>query len=93
MRANATLSRLLIADLAQYLGMTFKYPDRLTRAEANEALNRARAVPGVVAVALNTGKPERIADNVASVQVEIPPQLWRALKDENLLAKEFPYFE
>ncbi|HEU6449568.1 MAG TPA: aldo/keto reductase [Verrucomicrobiae bacterium] len=49
------------------------------------------AVPGVAAVALNTGKPERIADNVASVQTEIPSPLWRALKDENLLAKHFPY--
>jgi D-threo-aldose 1-dehydrogenase len=49
------------------------------------------AVPGVVAVALNTGKPERIADNVASAQNEIPAALWRALKDENLLAQNFPY--
>jgi D-threo-aldose 1-dehydrogenase len=49
------------------------------------------AVPGVVAVALNTGKPERIKDNVASAQNEIPAALWRALKDENLLARNFPY--
>jgi D-threo-aldose 1-dehydrogenase len=49
------------------------------------------AVPGVVAVALNTGKPERIKDNVASATNPIPPALWRALKDENLLARNFPY--
>jgi D-threo-aldose 1-dehydrogenase len=49
------------------------------------------AVPGVVAVALNTGRPERIKDNVASAQNEIPSKLWRALKDENLLAPNFPY--
>jgi len=36
-------------------------------------------VAGVVAVALNTSKPERIADNVASVQARIPPELWRRL--------------
>jgi D-threo-aldose 1-dehydrogenase len=49
------------------------------------------AVPGVVAVALNTGKPERIDENVASATNEIPAALWRALKDENLLARNFPY--
>jgi D-threo-aldose 1-dehydrogenase len=36
------------------------------------------AVPGVVSVALNTGKPAA---------------LWRTLKDENLLEREFPYLD
>jgi len=49
------------------------------------------AVPGVVAVALNTGKPERIKENVASGQVKIPAALWRAMKDEGLLARDFAY--
>lgn len=49
------------------------------------------AVPGVVAVALNTGKPDRIKANVASATNEIPPALWRALKDEGLLARHFAY--
>ena len=49
------------------------------------------AVPGVVAVALNTGKPERIKENVASAQNEIPAALWRALKDEGLVARHFVY--
>lgn len=49
------------------------------------------AVPGVVSVALNTGKPDRIKDNVASATREIPAALWRGLKDQGLLAAEFPY--
>ena len=49
------------------------------------------AVPGVVSVALNTGKPERIKENVASATNEIPDALWRALKDEDLLERDFPY--
>lgn len=49
------------------------------------------AVPGVVSVALNTGKPERIKDNVASATNEIPPALWQALKDEGLLRCDFSY--
>jgi hypothetical protein len=40
---------------------------------------------------LNTGKPERIAENVASAQNEIPQELWRALKDENLIARDFAF--
>jgi D-threo-aldose 1-dehydrogenase len=49
------------------------------------------AVPGVVSVALNTGKPERIKDNVASATNEIPAALWRALRTEGLVARDFPY--
>lgn len=49
------------------------------------------AVPGVVSVALNTGKPERIKENVASATNEIPAALWRALKDDDLLELDFPF--
>lgn len=49
------------------------------------------AIPGVVAVALNTGKPERIKDNVASATNPIPGALWRELKNEGLLARNFAY--
>lgn len=48
------------------------------------------AVPGIVAVALNTEKPSRIAANVASATVPIPPEFWRALKDDGLVAGDFP---
>lgn len=49
------------------------------------------AVPGVVAVALNTGKPERIKDNIASAANPLPPELWTALKDAGLLRRDFAY--
>lgn len=49
------------------------------------------ALPGVVSVALNTGKPDRIKENVASAANEIPMTLWTALKDEGLLRRDFPY--
>jgi D-threo-aldose 1-dehydrogenase len=48
------------------------------------------AVPGIVAVALNTEKPARIAANVASATVAIPTEFWRALKSERLVAADFP---
>lgn len=49
------------------------------------------AVPGVAAVALNTGKPERIKDNVASATNEIPAALWGELKSEGLLTRDFVF--
>jgi D-threo-aldose 1-dehydrogenase len=49
------------------------------------------ALPGVCAVALNTGKPERIRENIASADSPIPPAFWRALKDAGLVARDFPH--
>jgi D-threo-aldose 1-dehydrogenase len=48
------------------------------------------AVPGIVAVALNTGRPDRIRQNIASATNPIPVALWRELKDAGLVAREFP---
>jgi D-threo-aldose 1-dehydrogenase len=48
------------------------------------------AVPGIVAVALNTAKPERIADNIASATNPIPAEFWQALKSEALIARYCP---
>jgi D-threo-aldose 1-dehydrogenase len=48
------------------------------------------ALPGVCSVALNTGKPGRIRENLASATNEIPSALWRALKDQGLIDKNFP---
>ena len=47
--------------------------------------------PGVVGVALNTGKPHRIRDNVAAVQAVVPDAFWADLKAEGLLAADYPY--
>ena len=50
------------------------------------------AVAGVVAVALNTSQPERIAENVATVAAEIPPAFWRKMKDQGLIAPNLAAF-
>ena len=49
------------------------------------------SVPGVVAVALNTSHADRIAENVAAAATPVPPQFWASLKEEGLLAKDYPY--
>jgi D-threo-aldose 1-dehydrogenase len=47
-------------------------------------------VPGIVAVALNTEKPERIQANFASGRTAIPSALWTALRDEGLVGPHVP---
>lgn len=49
------------------------------------------SVPGVVATALNTSKPERVADNVAAVQAHIPPEFWADLLYAELIQPYFPF--
>lgn len=47
--------------------------------------------PGIVSVALNTAKPERVQQNVASVTADIPADFWATLKTEGLIAQDYPY--
>jgi D-threo-aldose 1-dehydrogenase len=51
----------------------------------------ALSPPAVAALALNTSKAERVADNVALVETPIPEAFWQALKEAGLLAPEYPY--
>ena len=51
----------------------------------------ALSPPGVVSLALNTSNPERIADNVKSANNKIPPNFWKALKENRLLEENYPY--
>lgn len=49
------------------------------------------SVPGVVSVALNTSKPERVRQNVEAVEAVVAEEFWSALKREGLMAVEYPY--
>jgi D-threo-aldose 1-dehydrogenase len=51
----------------------------------------ALSPPGISAVALNTSRAERVADNVALVEAEVPPRFWTALKDAGLVSRGYPY--
>ena len=46
---------------------------------------------GVISIALNTSKPERVSQNVASVTADIPMAFWTRLKNEGLIAQDYPY--
>lgn len=51
----------------------------------------ALSPPGVAALALNTSKAKRVADNVALVETPVTQKFWQALKDASLLANDYPY--
>jgi D-threo-aldose 1-dehydrogenase len=47
--------------------------------------------PGVISIALNTSNPKRVAQNIASVSADIPNDFWVAMKDEGLIARNYPH--
>jgi len=78
------------APLFQWRSKFFRICERFAVPPADVCVQFGLAVPGIVAVALNTEKPERIKANLASVSAAIPAALWRALKEENLISRDFP---
>jgi D-threo-aldose 1-dehydrogenase len=49
------------------------------------------SAPGIVAVALNTSHPDRISENVALVLKRVPDGFWASMKEEGLLAADYPH--
>jgi D-threo-aldose 1-dehydrogenase len=47
--------------------------------------------PGVVSVALNTSKPDRVRENVELVRKKIPAEFWITMKEENLIARNYQF--
>ena len=65
---------------------------RSSRRDACRGLCRVRpSAPGIVAVALNTSHPDRVADNVEMVLKESRNGFWASMKEEGLIAEDYPY--
>ncbi len=47
--------------------------------------------PGILSIALNTGNPKRIALNIGAVEAEIPHKFWVAMKDAELVDRQYPF--
>lgn len=58
---------------------------------AHASIQFGLSPPGVLAVALDSSQPDRVAENVRSALTEVPPALWASMKEEGLLAEDFPY--
>ncbi|MGJ7031069.1 aldo/keto reductase [Niabella hirudinis] len=48
-------------------------------------------VPGVKSIALNSSNPARVRKNVEMGQLEIPVDFWNRLKEDGLIAEDYPY--
>jgi D-threo-aldose 1-dehydrogenase len=57
---------------------------------AHAAIQFALSLPAVVAVSLNTARPERVAENAASACAPVPDAFWWSLKEESLVGDDFP---
>lgn len=75
----------------------FRWRDRFFAACTRHGVKPAEAcvqfglaLPGIVAVALNTEKTDRIRANVTSTIAPIPAEFWRTLKADGLVASYFP---
>lgn len=51
----------------------------------------ALSPPGVAALAMNTSRASRVADNVALVETSVPAEFWAAMKEEGLLRADYPH--
>ena len=47
--------------------------------------------PGVISIALNTSKPQRVKDNVEAINADIPNNFWTTMKSKGLIDINFPY--
>jgi D-threo-aldose 1-dehydrogenase len=59
-------------------------------APAQTCIQFVLAAPGVVAVQLDSSRPERVAENVEFVQRKVPDAFWASMKEEGLLAADYP---
>ena len=61
----------------------------VTPAEA--CVEFSRSAPGIVAIALNTSHPDRVAENVDMVLRQLPSHFWAAMKEEGLVDEDYSY--
>lgn len=78
-------------ELFDYRDRFFETCSRFDVTPATACVQFGLSAPGVVSVALNTGKPERIAQNVDLVRAEVPAEFWTAMKDAGLIDRAYPY--
>lgn len=58
---------------------------------AEACVRFAMTPPGVVSIALNTSKPERVRQNIELVSKKIPEEFWITMKEEDLIDKNYPF--
>jgi D-threo-aldose 1-dehydrogenase len=69
----------------------FTLCDRFGVRPFDAAVRFGLSAPGIASIALNTSRPERVADNAASATRVVPPAFWSAMKDADLLERDYPW--
>ncbi len=69
----------------------FAVCDRFCIAPGDACLKFAVSAPQIAAVALNPGKPSRMAHNRQVLAEEFDPAFWRELKYQEIIDPEYPY--
>lgn len=54
-------------------------------------LKFAFSAPQITALALNPGKPARMAHNLSILETDLPQDFWNALREKKLIDPEYPY--
>lgn len=65
--------------------------DKFSLTPALACCQFALSPPGVAALAMNTSRASRVADNVALVETLVPAEFWVAMKNEGLLRADYPH--
>jgi D-threo-aldose 1-dehydrogenase len=77
-------------ELFQWRDGFFALCEQFDVLPAEACVQFGMSVPGVVSIALNTSKPDRVQQNVAAVQAKIPVEFWAAMKADGLVAEDYP---
>jgi D-threo-aldose 1-dehydrogenase len=60
-------------------------------APAHACIQFALSAPNIIAVMVNSSHPDRIAENAVCAQRPVPDIFWTSMKEEGLLAADYPY--
>jgi D-threo-aldose 1-dehydrogenase len=58
---------------------------------ANACVKFAMTPPGVMSISLNTSNPDRVRNNVESVECKIPDSFWKEMIAQGLIDKDYGY--
>ena len=58
---------------------------------ADACIRFAASPPGIHSIAVSTSRADRVRGQLAGLEADIPTGFWTALKDEGLIARDYPY--
>lgn len=64
---------------------------RFSVSPAAACVRFSMSAPGIVSIALNTGNPARVAENISLASASIPDGFWKAMKDAALIDRDYPF--